>query len=96
MTAKLYVNTDIILTVNIGTGFTIDDVESMSLSFTKSGITNPPEFEGIIADGVVTFNIPDSGGVSEPGTYTVKILMTDTNGNILGLTPSPDYLRFYP
>ncbi len=94
MTAKLYINTDITLTINIGTGFTIDDVDSMFLTLTKG--TTVAEFAGTVGDGVVTVNIPDTNGITEHGTYTVKITMYDTSGNLLGLTPSVDYLRFWP
>lgn len=96
MTVKLYVNTDISLTINIGSGFIIDDVASMDITLTKNGATSGYTFSGQIGVDTVTVNIPDSGGITTAGTYTVKVLMTDTSGNIRGLTPTPEYLRFWP
>lgn len=96
MTVKLYVNTDITLKINIGSGFTIDDVASMDITLTKNGAPSGLTFSGQIGGDTVTVNIPDSGGIASSGTYAVKVLMTDINGNIRGLDPTPEYLRFWP
>lgn len=95
---KLYINTDIDIIINIGTGFVIDDVVSMSVTLTKAGSATGLLFSGssvIIGASNVTLKIPDTGGVTLPGVYDLKILMTDTSGNIRGLTPTPDYLKFW-
>ena len=96
---KLYINTDIDITINIGTGFVIDDVVSMSVALTKSGSSAGLLFSGsnvAIGPSNIILKIPDVGGVTLPGVYDLKILMTDTSGNIRGLTPTPEYLRFWP
>lgn len=96
---KLYINTDIDIIINIGTGFVIDDVVNMSVTLTKAGSATGILFSGssvIVGPSNVTLKIPDTGGVTLPGVYDLKILMTDTNGNIRGLTPTPDYLKFWP
>lgn len=95
---KLYINTDIDITINIGTGFVIGDVASMSVTLTKQGAATGLIFSGsnvVVGVSNITLKIPDTGGISEQGVYYLKILMTDTAGNIRGLTPTPDYLRFY-
>lgn len=95
---KLYINTDIDITINIGTGFLISDVASMAVTLTKSGATTGTEFSGaavIVGVSDVTLKIPDTEGITSPGVYYLKILMTDTSGNIRGLTPTPDHLTFW-
>lgn len=95
---KLYVNTDVAILITIGTGLTIDDILSMTVTLTKAGATSGTTFSGdnvTVGDSSVTLTIPDSDGISEPGVYYIKILFTDTSGNIRGLTPTPEYLTFY-
>ena len=52
-------------------------------------------FAGILGGSGVTLKIPDVTGITEAGVYMVKILFTDSEGNIRGLTPTPEYLTFY-
>ena len=40
-------------------------------------------------------NIPDTAGISTPGIYTLRVTFVDSDGNIRGLTPDPEYLIFY-
>lgn len=97
-TAKLYVNTDIDILINVGTGFVIGDVVSMTVTLTKAGTTTEKVFSGanvVVGATNVTLKIPDTGGITEPGVYGIKITFTDASGNIRGLTPTPDYLKFY-
>ncbi len=99
MTAKLYVNTDIQILITIGTGLVIGDIVTMEVTLTKAGsMDGGITFEGSaidIGETTMTLSIPDTDGISIPGTYNVKILFTDAEGNIRGLTPTPEYLTFY-
>jgi|GEM_PF-6723970 len=99
MTAKLYINTDIDIPITIGTGLVIADIVSLTVNLTKAGATDGGvTFSGDAIDiGVttITLSIPDSGGITVPGVYNIKILFTDSAGNIRGLTPTPDFLKFY-
>ena len=93
--AKLYVNTDIDILITIGSGLDIDDIVSMSITLTKAGESAGKTFAGILGGSGVTLKIPDVTGITEAGVYLVKILFTDSEGNIRGLTPTPEYLTFY-
>jgi len=98
MTAKLYINTDIDIPITIGTGLVIGNIVSMSVTLAKAGTTTSVTFSGaavVIGASSVVVSIPDTGGISEPGVYNIKILFTDAEGNIRGLTPTPEFLRFY-
>lgn len=97
MTTDLFVNTDVTVIINIGTGFTIADVVSMSVTLSKAGSTITTTFSGgavVVGASSVTLSIPDSGGVTSAGLYNIKILMTDTGGNVRGLTATPNFLEF--
>lgn len=99
MTVKLYINTDIEIVISTGTGFEIGDIASMTVNLTKAGATDGGvTFSGTAIDigvSTITLSIPDSGGITSSGVYNVKVLFTDSEGNIRGLTPTPDFLRFY-
>ena len=98
MTAKLYANTDVDITITIGTGLVIGDIVSMTVTLTKVGATSGITFSGASIDigaSSIVLSIPDSGGITEAGAYAVKILFTDASGNIRGLTPTPEFIRFY-
>jgi hypothetical protein len=98
MTAKLYVNTDIDIKITIGTGFLITDIASMTVTLSKAGATSGVTFSGanvVVGASHVTLRIPDSGGITLPGVYYLKVLFNDAEGNVRGLTPTPEYLVFY-
>ncbi len=95
---KLYINTDITMTITIGTGFVIGDVVSMSVTLTKANTGAAVTFTGanvVVGASTVTLTIPDTSGITVAGVYNVKVLFTDSSGNIRGLTPTPEYLTFY-
>lgn len=98
MTAKLYINTDIDITLTIGSGLVIGDIQSLTLTLTHATTGSVTTFSGgnvVIGTNTVIVKIPDTGGITVPGIYLVKVLFTDQPGNLRGLTPLPDFLRFY-
>lgn len=97
---KLYINTDVAVTLTPGTGFTMSDVVSASVQLTHS----ETEESLVLTSGAgqislnvsdMTVNIPDSGGITDPGVYWVRITFTDSQGNIRGLTPDTETLKFW-
>ena len=99
MTAKLYVNTDVAITLTPGTGFVMADVFSASVTLTRAGggesfTLTSSGGQITLGASTMTLNIPDSSGITYPGTYLIKITMVDSGGNIRGLTPDTEYLIF--
>lgn len=96
MTAKLYVNTDIDIKINIGAGLEIGDIEGMEVTLTLAGAEGKTFSGNAIGIGEtdITLSIPRENGISVPGSYIIKILFTDGEGNIRGLTPTPGFLKF--
>ena len=43
----------------------------------------------------MTVNIPDESGISIAGVYLLRLTFVDVSGNIRGLTPDTETLRFW-
>lgn len=97
MSPKLYINTDVSIPINIGTGLVISDIISMTVTLTRVGDASGVTFSSpniVMTVDSITLNIPDTGGISLPGAYAIKILFVDGSGNVRGLTATPEYLLF--
>jgi hypothetical protein len=100
MTAKLYINTDVAITLTPGTGFVMADVVSASITLSRSGGAETLTLTsagGAITLGAstMTVKIPDTGGITAAGVYNIRITFVDASGNIRGLTPDAETLTFY-
>ena len=96
---KLYTNTDVAITLTPGTGFTMSDVVEAGMVMTLANGDNVVTLSStanqiILNQNDMTVNISDSD-VSEAGVYQLRITFTDSNGNIRGLTPNTETLRFW-
>ena len=71
------------------------DVVSASVRFRLTdsdvSLTVTPSLGG----SSMTANIPVTSGISIPGIYTLRVTFVDSDGNVRGLTPDPEYLIFY-
>ena len=96
---RLYVLTDINIPITLSGDITIADVVDMTVRLVKDGGSTTIEFKksneeiDIIADQI-TLRI-SSSSVTTEGVYLVYVMVTDTDGKILGLTPSPLHLTFF-
>lgn len=77
------------------TGFTMADVVSASVTFRLTDSDVSLTVTPILGGSSMTVNIPDTSGISVPGIYTLRVTFVDSDGNIRGLTPDPEYLIFY-
>ena len=96
---KLYINTDVAITLTPGTGFVMADVVSASVTFTRAGGTETLTLTSAggqitLGASTMTVNIPDSSGISVAGVYLLRLTFVDVFGNIRGLTPDIETLRF--
>lgn len=96
---NLYINTDVAITLTPGTGFVMANVVTASFTLARVGGTESLTLTS--AGGTITFgastmtvNIPDSGGISVAGVYSIRATFTDSSGNIRGLTPDQEFLTF--
>lgn len=96
---RLYVLTDINIPITLSGDITIADVVDMTVRLVKDGGSTTIEFKksneeiDIIADQI-TLRI-SSSSITTEGVYLVYVMVTDTDGKILGLTPSPLHLIFF-
>jgi len=93
----LYVKTDINIPISIS-GVAIGDISDIAIRFAKRGVITNVEFKlssgeiDIIA-GQMTLRIPKTA-ITEPDVYSIVVLVTDSRGEFLGLTPQPSTLTF--
>jgi len=96
---RLYVLTDINIPVTLGGDITISDIVDMTIRMVKVDGSATVEFKksdnkiDIIADQI-TLRIPKTS-ITADGVYYVYIFVTDTDGKVLGLTPTPLHITFY-
>lgn len=101
MTAKLYTNTDVWITLTPGTGFVMADVASASVTLQQvNGVAAPLTLTSaggtiVLGESTMTVKIPDTLGITVSGVYSVSVKITDVSGNIRGLTPDTEHLTFY-
>ena len=95
---KLYINTDIDITITLA-GIQIADIAAVTVTLTKGAtvLTYTVGSGVTIGASDITLSIPDTGvrSVAAEGSFEIKILATDTGGNVRGLTPCPGILTFY-
>ena len=96
---RLYVLTDINIPITLSGDITIADVVDMTVRLVKDGGSTTIEFKksdgeiDIIADQI-TLRISKTSITSE-GVYFIYVLVTDGDGQVLGLTPTPLHINFY-
>ena len=96
---RLYVLTDINIPITLSGDITIADVVDMTVRLVKDGGSTTIEFKksdgeiDIIADQI-TLRISKTSITSE-GVYFIYVLVTDGDGKVLGLTPTPLHINFY-
>lgn len=101
-TPLLYVSTDIDIPIQLDSSaqFTVADITDLEITLTKrdnSAITKTYKYStsGISISGSEITLLIDKLDITTAGYYNVKMLMTDTLGEIRGITPCPNILRFY-
>lgn len=96
--SKLYTNTDIDVTITLD-GILIANIAAVTITLTNgSTIKTYTDGSGVTIGGsTIELSIPAVGAesISAEGVYVIKILATDTGGNVRGLTPCPGSLTFY-
>lgn len=92
---KLYINTDVSITLTPSSGFTMEDVVSASVTFRLTDSDLSLTVTPTLGVSSMTANIPDTEGISTAGIYTLRVTFVDSDGNVRGLTPDPEYLIFY-
>jgi len=96
---RLYVLTDINIPITLSGDITISDIVEMTVRMVKVDGSATVEFKksddeiDIIADQI-TLRIPKAS-ITADGVYYVYIFVTDTDGKVLGLTPTPLHITFY-
>ena len=92
--SKFYVQTDIDITIT-ASGFEIADIESMQVQLVShSNIVTLSTDDGITI-GSDNINLAiGRDKVTQPGSYEVRMIFTDTEGKVRGLKSSPGYLLF--
>jgi len=96
---RLYVLTDINIPITLGGDITISDIADMTVRLVKvdGSVTVELKKSGggidIIADQI-TLRISKTS-ISSDGVYYVYVFVTDNDGKVLGLTPTPLHITFY-
>ncbi|MBP9870654.1 MAG: hypothetical protein KBC53_04040 [Nitrosomonas sp.] len=96
---RLYVLTDINVPITLGGDIAIGDISDMTVRFVKFDGSATVEFKksdgkiDIIADQI-TLRIPKTS-ITADGVYYVYVFVTDNDGKVLGLTPTPLHITFY-
>ena len=96
---RLYVLTDINIPITLSGDITISDIVDMTVRMVKVDGGATVEFKksdaeiDIIADQI-TLRIPKTS-ITADGVYYVYVFVTDNDGKILGLTPTPLHITFY-
>lgn len=96
---RLYVLTDINIPITLSGDITISDIVDMTIRMVKVDGSATVEFKksdnkiDIIADQI-TLRISKTSITSE-GVYFIYVLVTDGDGQVLGLTPTPLHINFY-
>jgi len=94
-TARIYTDTDVEIPITLS-GVDVVDVAGMTIGLFLNGtkVTEKTIGAGItLVDGQYILRIDDTDIVT-PGNYVLACNVTATDGDLLGLTPSPDLLRF--
>jgi len=95
---RLYVLTDINIPITLGGDITISDIADMTVRLVKVDGSVTVEFKkigggiDIIADQI-TLRISKTS-ITSDGIYFVYVTVTDTDGKVLGLTPTPLHINF--
>ena len=96
---RLYVLTDINIPITLSGDITVADVSDMTIRLVKVDSSVSIDFKksdgeiDIIADQI-TLRIPKTS-ITADGVYYVYVFVTDNDGKILGLTPTPLHITFY-
>ena len=96
---RLYVLTDINIPITLSGDITISDIVDMTIRMVKVDSSVSIDFKksdgeiDIIADQI-TLRIPKTS-ITADGVYYVYVFVTDNDGKILGLTPTPLHITFY-
>jgi hypothetical protein len=94
---KLYINSDHVISFGTLTNFTLSDVSDLSVTLSDgtNTVTKTMSGGGVeIVDSVMFFVLTETD-VTTSGVYKVSVMLTDTEGNTIRLTPCPETLRFY-
>lgn len=95
---RLYVLTDINIPITLGGDITISDIADMTVRLVKVDGSVTVEFKkigggiDIIADQI-TLRISKTS-ITSDGIYFVYVTVTDTDGKVLALTPTPLHINF--
>jgi hypothetical protein len=94
---KLYVESDYSISFGTLTNFTISDVADLSITLSNdtAAKTKTKSGGGVQIVGGVMFFVLTETDVTTSGVYKVSVMLTDTEGNTIRLTPCPETLRFY-
>ena len=96
---RLYVLTDINIPITLSGDITVSDISDMTVRLVKIDGSASIDFKksdgeiDIIA-GQITLRISKTSITSE-GVYFIYVLVTDGDGQVLGLTPTPLHINFY-
>jgi len=94
MTDRLFIQTDIDVTINV-TGVDLADIVSVTITLTK-GVTQVTISYPDVVVGVTNIQAAISKTkITSPGTYSVSIRAIDTSGKTLGLSPDNNFLVFW-
>ena len=91
--------TDINIPITLSGDITVSDISDMTVRLVKIDGSASIDFKksdgeiDIIA-GQITLRISKTSITSE-GVYFIYVLVTDGDGQVLGLTPTPLHINFY-
>lgn len=99
-TEKLFIETDIDVTLNITSGFTVGDISELEVELihpSDNTVAKSYRYStgGITIDEGVIMLLIGKEDITAPGYYRFVIRLTDMSGKLRGINSNPKGLTFY-
>ena len=96
--SKVYIASDVDVTLTITSGFTVSDIDDLSLTLTKGAtvITKTLGAGELAISGSGVVGVIDRTDVTEAGYYDISLVLThDSSTKQTRLTPDPETIQFH-
>ena len=94
---KVFINSHTVFPLNILSGFTVSDIVELvvTLELGSESIEKKLSTGGVSIVSSEVFLEIEAADITVPGTYSMTVILTDTNGDVSTINNCPATLKFH-